>query len=168
MIRAVALAGALVATVAPAAAEPVEVGPATLALAPAWSGEPAAASPAPADTPLVRRHRDGAVLTVSRAPVGNLDAWRSKTRGAYLDAVEAGFLGPGTVRLGGARPRLGKAEVPVLDLTFRRTAGGTTEVVAVRVLLFRTVTIAAAAAAPDTRAGRRLVEAAVATLAPTK
>ncbi len=160
-----AVSVALVALAGAAAAEPLDLGPARLALDPAWIG--AAPAPAPSDAPLVRTHPSGATLTVTRAAVGNPDAWRRQTHDAYVDAIEAGFARTaGYVRVDHGRPRLGAAGVPTLELTFRRTVGGRREIVAVRVLLFRTVTFAAAAAAPDTRAGRRLAEAAVASLTP--
>ncbi len=148
-----------------ASAEPLKVGPAQIELDPLWNGPPVAIE----GSPLLVRRRDGALLTVTRAAAPNTAAWRSATRTAYLDEVEAGLLAAGATKLGAKRKQLGKDSVPVLDVTVRRQApDGTTEIVAVRLLLFRTVTIAAAAAAPDSRAGRTLAEAAVATLVPQR
>lgn len=162
----VVAAGLVLGLAAPAGAQPVTVtiGPARLEHDPAWSGEPVAEGGAPA---LVRR-QGLAILTVTRTAAPNPAAWRPRTRDAYLAEVEAGLVA-GATRLASKRRALGQAGVPTLDLTLRRRGpDGAAEVVAVRVLLFRTMTIAAAAAAPDDRAGRRLVEGAVAGLAPAR
>lgn len=165
MARAAALLVALglAALTATAAAEPIKVGPAALALDPAWTG----GAPATTGSPLVVRRHGAALLTVTRAAAPNTDAWRARTRERYLDEVEAGLVA-GAVKLRARRTRLGADGVPVLDVTLRRAGPVGAEVVAVRMLLFRTVTIAAAAAAPDDRRGRKLVEAAVAGLAPAR
>ncbi len=145
-----------------AGADPISVGPALLELDALWVGGPPAAEGSPL---LVRTSGDG-VLVVTRAPAGNTPAWRSATRDAYMTEVEKGLLA-GAEKLALTRKKLGKDNVNVIDATVRRKGPkGGTEVVAVRILLFRTLTIAAAAAAPDTRAGRKLVETAVAGLSP--
>jgi len=114
---------------------------------------------------VVRTNGD-ALLTVTKASAGNTAAWRSATRETYLDEVEASLV-KGAEKLSAKRGKVGKDNVPVLDVLMKRKApSGTAEVVAVRVLLFRTVTVAAAAAAPDGRRHRRLVETAVAGLMP--
>jgi hypothetical protein len=163
----------LVAVLAPvASAEPVVVTPAQIELDAAWVSPTGAAVPAePTEGAawVVRTHRD-ALLTVTKARAGNTAAWRSATREKFLDDVEAGLLagaGAGAEKLAAKRGKAGKDNVPVLDVLLRRKSpAGATEVVAVRVLLFRTVTVAAAAATPDTRAGRKLVEGAVVKLVP--
>jgi len=152
---------------AAAAAESITVTPAQLELDEAWAGAPVAAEPAAGAAWVVRTNGD-ALLTVTKAMAGNTAAWRTKTREAYLDAVLAG-LTRGAEKVSARRGKVGRDGVPVLDVVLRRTApGGRAELVAVRVLLFRTVTVAAAAAAPDTRAGRRLVEGAVTRLVPLR
>ena len=150
-----------------AAADAIAVTPAQIELDAAWAGAPVATEPAGGAAWVVRTNGD-ALLTVTKAMAGNTAAWRSKTREAYLDAVEAG-LTRGAEKVSAKRGKVGRDGVPVLDVVLRRTApGGRTELVAVRVLLFRTVTVAAAAAAPDTRAGRKLVEGAVTRLVPLR
>jgi len=87
----------------------------------------------------------GAMLAVTRAPVPNPDAWRTRTRDAYLEQVERGAL----AQLRGGR-RLahhhGEANgVPVLDLEVRRADGAT---IVLRYLLFRTYALALAIELP--------------------
>jgi hypothetical protein len=148
-----------------ATAEPVVVTPAQIELDAAWTGAPAAPEPTVGAAWVVRRSGD-ALLTVTKASAGNTPAWRSATREKYLDEVEASLV-RGAEKLSAKRSTAGKDNVPVLDVVMRRKApGGASEVVAVRVLLFRTVTVAAAAAAPDRRSGRKLVEGAVTKLVP--
>lgn len=150
-------------TAAAAAAEPLVVTPAQIELDAAWAGDP----PATEGSPLLVRKNGAAVLTVTKALAGNTAAWRSATREKYMDEVETGLLVGGAEKLSGKRAKVGKDNVPVMDVVLRRKrADGSKEVVAVRVLLFRTVTVAAAAAAPDTRSGRKLVEGAVVGLVP--
>lgn len=152
---------------APSAAEAIAVTPAQIELDEAWAGAPVAAEPVVGTAWVVRTNGD-ALLTVTKAMAGNTAAWRAKTREAYLDALEAG-LTRGAAKVSARRGKVGRDGVPVLDVVLRRTApDGRAELVAVRVLLFRTVTVAAAAAAPDTRAGRKLVEGAVTKLVPLR
>lgn len=162
MIRALTIT-ILLALSGAAAAEPLNLGPATIELDPAWTGETPAAPPA---SPALVRRNDAAVLVVSRLAAPNPGAWRSATREAYMTEVEAGLLA-GATKLSSKRRKLGTDNVNVIDLTMRRTGPAGPEVVAVRVLLFRTLTMAASAAAPDTRANRKLVESAVAGILPT-
>lgn len=162
LLLAMAVLGAATAA---ASAEPVVVMPAQIELDPAWTGAPAPAEPTVGAAWVVRTNGD-ALLTVTKASAGNTAAWRSATRETYLDEVEASLV-KGAEKLSAKRGKAGKDNVPVLDVVMRRKGpGGATEVVAVRVLLFRTVTVAAAAAAPDTRGGRKLVEGAVTKLVP--
>jgi hypothetical protein len=148
-----------------ATAEPVVVTPAQIELDAGWTGAPAAAEPTVGAAWVVRTNGD-ALLTVTKASAGNTAAWRSTTRDKYLDEVEAG-LAKGAEKVSAKRGKVGKDNVPVLDVVLRRKSpSGASEIVAVRVLLFRTVTVAAAAAAPETRSGRKLVEGAVTKLVP--
>lgn len=145
---ALVLAAAAAALPARAAADPIDLGPARLSLDDRWTG--AAVDPAidPAvllAVPLVRT-AGAAHLVVVRHDVPNTEAWRERTRQAHADAIVAGFAAtPGTIVVEDSVRRLGRANVPVLDLALRRGA----EHVAVRVLLFRTFTLAAIAAAPE-------------------
>ena len=164
--RAAALLAIVLGTTA-AAADPIVVTPAQIDLDAAWTGAPAPTEPTEGTAWVVRTNGD-ALLTVTKAKAGNTAAWRSATREAYLDAVEAS-LATGAEKLSAKRAKSGKDNVPTLDIVLRRKSPtGTTEVVAIRVLLFRTVTVAAAAAAPDTRPGRKLAEGAVTKLGPLR
>lgn len=155
----IARAAAVVAlvTAGTAAAEPVDLGPATLTLDAAWTG--------PAPTPDgVTRRRDDATVVVVRWDVPNLPAWKDRTRGDHVDAIARGFAAvPGYAELSRTVGKTGPAGVPTLDLTFRRRGPRGVEVVAARVLLFRTLTMVAVAAAPRDRAA---VEGAVRALVP--
>lgn len=152
-------------TVATAVAETIVVTPAKIELDAAWTGAPVATEPTVGSAWVVRTN-GRALLTVTKAIAGNTAAWRSATRDTYLDEVEAGLV-RGAEKVSSKRGKVGKDNVPVLDVVLKRKRpGGAAEVVAVRVLLFRTVTVAAAAAAPDGRGDRRLVETAVAGLMP--
>lgn len=139
MRRALALAGVLVAT--PAAAEdvvvPVGDQPAELVIDAAWRAE---AVPATEDAPaIVMRHPGGAVLAVTVAMAPNADAWREETRKAYVEAIVDGFdAQPGVEVKAHAVSVVGI--VPAVDLELRRGKAR----VAVRLLLFRTRTIAIA------------------------
>jgi hypothetical protein len=87
----------------------------------------------------------GATLAVTRAQVGNADAWRSKTRDAYVDLVERGLRDkvPGYKRV--ARKISELHEVPAVDLEARRDGGAT---LVLRVLLFRTYALTLAIEVP--------------------
>jgi hypothetical protein len=97
------------------------------------------------------RHPSGATLVVTRAAAPNPDAWRSKTRDAHLDDVEAGTraAAPGYRRRD--RRSFDASGVPAMDLSFRRATGAGREVVSIRFLFFRTHTISAAVAVPEAR-----------------
>ena len=87
----------------------------------------------------------GLVLAITRARVPNIDAWRSKTRDAYVDEIERGVAAkvPGYKRVSRS---IGDANgVPVLDLEAKRTGGAT---VVIRVLLYRTYALALAIEVP--------------------
>lgn len=143
-----------------AAAAPVDLGPATLTLDDRWAAPPAAI-----DAPeLVTRQHGDVTVVVVRYDVPNLPAWRERTRDDHVAAVVRGFATlPGYLELARAVSRTGPAGVPTLDLTFRRRGPGGDEVVAARVLLFRTLTMVALAAAPRDRAA---VETATRALTP--
>lgn len=112
---------------------------ATLELDGAWT-----ARPAPTIV-LAYQAPSGALLAVTRAQVPNADAWRSKTRDAYVAEVERGAIASvrGATRLS---HRVGEANgVPVLDLELRRADGAT---LVLRYLLFRTYALALAIEIP--------------------
>jgi hypothetical protein len=162
-VKALAVLALLAALFRGAAADPIPLGPATITLDDAWTGE----TPREGVSPVLVRSQGDALLTVSRLPAPNPGAWRAATRDAYIDAIEAGLVA-GATKVAAKRRKLGADSVNVLDVTLRRTGPSGPEVVAVRVILFRTLTMSAAAAAPDTRANRKRVESAVAGLVPSK
>jgi len=91
------------------------------------------------------RTESGLVLAITRARVPNIDAWRAKTRDAYVDEIERGVTAkvPGYKRVSRT---LGDANgVPVLDLEAKRSGGAT---VVIRVLLYRTYALALAIEVP--------------------
>ena len=132
----------VVAAATPAAAEVVALpnSKATLELPVEW--KPVAA------TGLVAAYRNGnIVLAITRAQVPNPDAWRSKTRDAYVDEIERGVAAriPGYRRLSRS---LGDANgVPALDVEARRKDGAT---IVIRILLYRTFALALALEVPRT------------------
>lgn len=148
MIRAVvALALALVGT---ARAEEIEL-PKTrvkLHLADGWT-QP---KTVPAGLVAAATTGDAGVLAVTRARVPNADAWRGKTRDAYLDDIERGIAAtiPGYRRTSKTLGVVG--EVPVLDVTATRAGGAQ---LAIRVLAFRTYALALAIEMPKLDAGAR-------------
>ncbi len=87
----------------------------------------------------------GAVLAVTRVQVPNADAWRPKTRDAYVADIERGALAAvrGGVRL--AHKTSDANGIPALDLELRRGDGAT---LVVRYLLFRTYVLALAIELP--------------------
>lgn len=105
---------------------------------------------------LVAGFRDprGTLVAVTRAAVPNPDAWRAKTRDAYLEQIERGVL----ASIRGAKKRARQATsangVPALDLEVRREDGAT---ILVRVLAFRTYALSLALEVP--KAVRSLDEA---------
>lgn len=158
-------------SVAPAdgPAPSLDVGPAHLDVADGWTGS-ASASPAASvtasATPIVLGGHHGAVLVVTRAAAPNPLAWSRATRDAHVDELITGFSAlDGATVLRRAVTTEGEAGTPVLGLTLLR--GG--RVVAIRVLLFRTLTVAAAATADAAdRATRAALEHAVAGLHPDR
>ncbi|MCB9563858.1 MAG: hypothetical protein H6708_25975 [Kofleriaceae bacterium] len=167
---AIAVAACLAVVAAPRAAgagpRTIELAdqPARLTVDDAWQDD---APPAGDDAPvLVLRRADGARLTVTIAMAANADAWRKKKRKAYLADVVAGFAAQPGVTVDEHHERT-VAGVPTLDLRLTRKVDGGRETVAVRLLLFRTRTIAAAAAAvAPGRALRKVLTAAATGLAP--
>lgn len=159
MTRALVAALLLLAAAPAAAADPIDLGPATLTLDDHWTG-PAVTAP----ITTVVRTSGAAQLVVVRYEVPNLEAWRERTRGAHVDAIVAGFAAtPGYRALGKPRvKRLGRGSVPTLELAFERRGPDGVELIAVRVLMFRTLTMAAVATAPD----RAVAERAAWALAP--
>lgn len=87
----------------------------------------------------------GMILAITRAQVPNTDAWRAKTRDAYLAEVAAGALAklPGAKQLS---KKIGDTNgVPVLDLEAKKSDGTT---IVLRYLLFRTYALALAIEVP--------------------
>jgi hypothetical protein len=129
---------ALLVVASPVHAEPIRVPdqPAEVELD-GWS---MAAPPEVPDPPaLVLRHPDGALAAVTVAMAPNPDAWVDKKRRAYLKAIVDGFEAlPGVEVVSAKASKVEK--VPCLDLSLVRDGAP----VAVRLLLFRTRTIAIA------------------------
>ncbi len=175
--RATALAVALLAAFAafavgapPAAAEPrattIPDQPARIVLDDGWTATTAGAEALAADPDAPRvtaTHADGGTLAITVAPAPNIDAWRTKKRRAYLAEIVAGFRAEPGVTVDKHRDTRVKG-VPTLELWLTRQVDGAREHVVVRLLLFRTRTVAAAAAGP--RAARKRLEAAARGLEP--
>ncbi|MBA3394144.1 MAG: hypothetical protein H0T89_15965 [Deltaproteobacteria bacterium] len=94
---------------------------------------------------LARRGPAGELLAITRANVPNTDAWRAKTREAYVEQIERGIAS----KIRGYQKRtrrLGEVGgVPVLDLEARRDDGAT---IVLRILMFRTYALALAIEVP--------------------
>ena len=99
----------------------------------------------------------GEVLAITRAQVPNPDAWRTKRRDAYIDAIERGVA----AGIDGYRRRARKLAtihaIPTLDIEARRRDGAT---IVIRVLLSRTYALALAIVVP-TRASATAARAIV-------
>lgn len=141
---------------------PVPDEPAQLTVDAAWaSGAPRPVADGPS---IALRHPGGAVLAVTVAIAPNTEAWRDRTRGAYVAEIVEGFRAQPGVKV--VDHETGKvAGVPCLDLSLRRATDAGTRLVAVRLLLFRSRTIALAA--EGDRRDRALLDAAVRGLVPT-
>ena len=157
---AVALLASPASARAPVAAVTLDLGPAHLIIDDRWTverGTPIAAGTATTTatttatvsasaTPIVLRGAKGAVLIATRNAAPNLVAWSRATRDAHVDELIAGFTAvDGATVLRRALATDGPSSVPVLELTLRRRG----RVVAIRVILFRTLTVAAAATSDD-------------------
>jgi hypothetical protein len=144
---------AVLALTAPATAETIALPrtKATLALPDGWTR---------VDAPgVVAAHRSprGTIAVVTRADVPNADAWMGpKQREAYAAQVERGILR----KLAPSSRKLAEANgVPALDVEARRAEGA---LVLVRVLLFRTYSLALAVEVPkdgDAAEARKLIAA---------
>lgn len=81
------------------------------------------------------------LLAITRAPVPNPDAWRTKTRDKYVDQIEKGIA----AKLAGYKRVTRKVSevntVPALDLEAKRADGAT---IVMRILLFRTYALSLA------------------------
>jgi len=88
---------------------------------------------------------------VTRSTASALDAWRERTREAWVEQVEAGIRDS----VEGYRRQMRKVhevrEVPALDIAFRHRTKDGYERVVMRFLFFRTHVVTAAAAAPEAR-----------------
>jgi len=139
-----ALALALAAAASPALAEPVKLPDvrAVIDVPRGWAAVDTAAARG-----LVAGYRGerGIVAAVTRAPVPNVDAYRSGAREAYADQIERGIAGrvKGYRRV--ARKLAEQRGTPALDLEARRADGAT---IVVRVLLFWTYALALAIEVP--------------------
>lgn len=102
----------------------------------------------------------GHLLAITRAQVPNTDAWREKTRDAYVDQIERGLVAAGDKRT--ERKVHTLHGVPVLDAELRKKDGAT---VLVRILLFRTYALSLAIEVPRGADGK-LARAVVATFTP--
>ena len=91
------------------------------------------------------RDPHGVLVAVTRAGVPNPEAWRAKTRDAYLEQIERGVLASigGGKRL--ARSTAPVAGIPTLDLEVRRDDGAT---IVIRILVFRTYALGLAIELP--------------------
>jgi hypothetical protein len=87
----------------------------------------------------------GQLLAITRAQVPNPDAWRSKTRDAYVDEIERGIASKIAGYKRTARTIGDARGVPALDLEARRKDGAR---LVIRVLLFRTYALALAIEVP--------------------
>lgn len=89
------------------------------------------------------RTETGVVAAITRAQVPNPEAWREKTRDAYLKEIERGVRSAGLPR---TTRKVGVLEgVPMLQLEGRRTDGAT---MLVRILVFRTYALSLAIEVP--------------------
>lgn len=93
---------------------------------------------------------DGVVVAVSRAQVPNPDAWRPKTRDAYLAEIERGALAAVPRQKRASRKQHLLHGVPVLDLELDRADGSR---VVMRTLVFRTYALSASVLVPKARRG---------------
>ena len=117
--------------------------PAQLVVDDRWQA--VAAAPVPDGPALVMRDDRGDLLAVTVAQAPNTDAWIKKKRDAYEQAIVDGFVAtPGvTVKKHATSMVMG---TPCVDLVLDRSGP-----VAVRLLLFRTRTVAIAVSATDAR-----------------
>ena len=136
------VAGAIALAASSAAADPIALPNtrATLTIESGWT-----ALPASPRLVVAFKGPGGATLAVTRAQVPNPDAWRAKTREAYLDQIERGIA----ASIRGYRKlakRTGDVhDVPFLDVEARREDGAT---IVVRMLLFRTYALGLAIEVP--------------------
>lgn len=93
----------------------------------------------------------GERLAITRAQVPNPDAWRAKTRDAYIDQIEAGVVAAGYKR---TAKKLSTIEgVPVLDLEATHKRGP----IVIRVILFRTYALSLAIEGFSSRTAARAI-----------
>ena len=102
------------------------------------------------------------VLAITRAPVPNPDAWRTKKRDAYIDQIERGVSAKvkGYKRV--SRKLLEVATIPVLELEAKRDDGAT---LVFRIILYRTYALALVIEVPK-RASAKDARAIAATFTP--
>jgi hypothetical protein len=107
----------------------------------------------------------GDLLAITRAPIPNIDAWRKKTRDAYVDKIESGLA------TAGYKPTSKKLTtiegVPVLDLEASPATRGRANrdepkgsrrgPIVMRVILFRTYALSLAIEARTSRSAARAI-----------
>lgn len=104
----------------------------------------------------------GDLLAITRAPVPNIDAWRTKTRDAYVDKIESGLAAAGYKP---TSKKLTTIEgVPVLDLEAApsRRERSHPEIprrgpIVLRVILFRTYALSLAIETRTSRSAARAI-----------
>lgn len=93
----------------------------------------------------------GEILAITRAQLPNIDAWRTKTRDAYIQQIESG------VAAAGYKPTSKKLTtiegVPVLDLEASHRRG----TIVIRVILFRTYALSLAIEGTKSRSAARAI-----------
>ncbi|MDX2087290.1 MAG: hypothetical protein SFX73_05550 [Kofleriaceae bacterium] len=104
--------------------------------------------------------QSGHLLAITRAQVANADAWRDKTRDAYVEQIERGLIAGSEKRV--ARKLHVLHGVPTLDVELRTRDGATA---LIRLLLFRTYALSLAIEIPR-RADVKVARAALASFTP--
>jgi hypothetical protein len=93
----------------------------------------------------------GERLAITRAQIPNPDAWRAKTRDAYIDQIESGIVAAGYKR---TSKKVTTIEgVPVLDLEATHRRGR----IVIRVILFRTYALSLAIEGVSSRTAARAI-----------
>jgi hypothetical protein len=141
----------LLASLIAIAGQPAQVEPTD-----AWTE---ATAPDAADGPVLVLHTDaGGLMAITVAMSPNADAWRDSKKAAWIAAVIDGMRAQPGVKVKSAKPITVKG-VPCIDFALIRDG----KPVAVRLLLFRTRTIAAAVEGVSASAGAAAIRALVPT-----
>jgi hypothetical protein len=100
--------------------------------------------PEPDVSVAIVKSKSGIAAAVTRASAPNPDAWRERTRAAYVDEIERGVSSiAGYKRVKRVVSKVNG--VPAMDLEFTRTVDGKRETVVARFLFWRTYTLTLAA-----------------------